>query len=86
MKKMTDAVVQPDPAGRPSTTIDTEFTPCSLEFCPGRPRLGVCGFYQTQQKEQPTPAAASDSESSPQVERIGRCVLFEASHQDHRIN
>ncbi|KAA1103302.1 hypothetical protein PGT21_013712 [Puccinia graminis f. sp. tritici] len=84
---MTEAVGQPDcdTAGRPSTTIDTEYTPCSLEFCPARPRLGACGFYQTQQKEQPT-ATASDS---PQVERIGRCVLFEASldvDQGHGIN
>lgn len=29
--------------------IRTHQTPCTLEFCPAYPRLGVCGFYETRQ-------------------------------------
>jgi len=32
-----------------TTMIRTHQTPCTLEFCPAYPRLGVCGFYETRQ-------------------------------------
>ncbi|KAI9603041.1 hypothetical protein H4Q26_002351 [Puccinia striiformis f. sp. tritici PST-130] len=65
------------------TTIDTDYTPCSIEFCPVQSQsktfLGSCGFYQTEQKKD------QEASESPEVERNGRCILFETSLEDDRI-
>lgn len=60
---------------------DTEHTACSLEFCPSKPNVFVCGLYETVKMD------PSSTEPSPETKRVGRCLLFEesSSQDDSRL-
>jgi hypothetical protein len=53
--------------------LDTQYSACSVEFCPQEPRIFACGTYQLVQTDQDA------STSSPKTERIGRCLLYRVS-------
>ncbi|KAG0147226.1 hypothetical protein CROQUDRAFT_715149 [Cronartium quercuum f. sp. fusiforme G11] len=56
-------------------SIDTQYTACSIEFCPSKPNLLVCGLYQTVQEVEGT--ESNQDLESPKTKRLGRCLLFE---------
>ena len=78
--------------------IDTEYTACSVEFCPSDQDLVVCGTYQLVPDESATVAesstvahangnAAEDAysysdESSPRMRRVGRCLVYRRRELD----
>lgn len=68
------------------SSVDTEYSADSIEFCPSVPRLFACGTYQVS-KEPSTTLPLDDNDDTrddddppegrdPTVTRTGRCLLF----------
>ncbi|GAA5897399.1 hypothetical protein JCM8208_003262 [Rhodotorula glutinis] len=94
------------------SSVDTDYSACALEFCPGRPSLFACGTYQVLKEGERAgapqssadrgeeggaaePAAAGElaeeedeadaQQSSPEVTRVGRCLLYEVNGEGRNL-
>jgi len=98
---------------RPSlSSVDTDYSACALEFCPGRPSLFACGTYQVLKEGERAGAPQSSADkgeddgaaesaggaepveeededdaqqSSPEVTRVGRCLLYEVDGEGRNL-
>lgn len=61
------------------STVDTEFSACSVELAPFDASLLVCGTYQIVKDE----TATIIDEASPPTKRLGRLLLFDVDEEAH---
>lgn len=55
-------------------SVDTVYSACSTELCPGKPSLLACGTYQIAEDD-----SVERNPDNPATKRLGRCLLYDTS-------